>query len=78
MLVEMQKALGEGKLGWTNAKKAALQYGFSNLGVEEQRPTFEEYVKHRYEGLDVNTLPLEVVKTLHGYYFSGFFRQFSR
>ncbi|MFC1704658.1 pilus assembly protein TadG-related protein [Candidatus Omnitrophota bacterium] len=31
-------------IAWTNAKKTALQYAFNNIGVDEPRPTYEQYL----------------------------------
>ncbi len=41
-------AMGRGQMGWANAKKTALQYAFSNLGVDEPRPTFKTFLQHVY------------------------------
>lgn len=41
-------ALGKGRMAWSNAKKAALQYAFQNAGVDEPRPTFEEFLGRVY------------------------------
>ncbi len=37
-------ALGTSTMGWTSAKKTAIQYAFNNLGVDEPRPTYEQFI----------------------------------
>lgn len=38
----------EGVMAWSSAKKTALQYAFSNIGVDEPRPTFESFMQKVY------------------------------
>jgi len=45
----------EGRMGWANAKKTAMQYAFNNVGIDEPRPTFREFVQNVY-GADADTL----------------------
>lgn len=44
------QAMGEANMAWANAKRTALQYAFNNAGVDEPRPTFEEFLKNAYGG----------------------------
>ena len=70
MMTQMQQALGEARLAWTNAKKTALQFAFSNIGVDEHKPTFEEFVQSAY-GFDPKRLSPDGIKKLYGYYYRG-------
>jgi hypothetical protein len=54
-MADFLQAYGEGKMAWSNAKKTAVQYAFQNAGVDEPRPTFEEFVRNA-KGVDPNTL----------------------
>lgn len=47
-IVDWLEALGETRMGWTNAKQTALSYGFNNVGVDEPRPTFKQFLKNAY------------------------------
>lgn len=55
-IVTLFTATDKGRLGWTNAKKAALQYGFNNIGVDEPRPTFNKFLERGYNILDPDSL----------------------
>jgi hypothetical protein len=44
MLTETMMAFENGNMGWSNAKKTALQYAFNNAGIDEPRPTFEDFL----------------------------------
>lgn len=50
------KAFSEGIMGWSNAKKTALQYAFNNAGVDEPRPSFERYLLTAYGISDPKSL----------------------
>lgn len=43
------EAMARGAMGWANAKKTALQYAFSNVGVDEPKPTFKTFLKKVYD-----------------------------
>lgn len=45
-IVELAYARAESRLGWTNAKKTALQYAFNNAGVDEPRMTYKEFLPY--------------------------------
>ncbi|MCK9571794.1 MAG: pilus assembly protein TadG-related protein [Candidatus Omnitrophica bacterium] len=61
-MVNYFKALNDGKMAWGNAKKSALQYAFSNSGIDEPRPSFNQFVENVY-GLNVDNLsPAEIAK----------------
>jgi len=53
------KALQDGKMAWSNAKKAALQYAFQNAGIDEPRPTFKQFLRNVYGVSDPDNLSLE-------------------
>ena len=57
MLVTYFQALEEGKMAWSNAKKTAMQYAFQNAGIDEQRPSFKEFLKGVYDVSDPYNLP---------------------
>lgn len=38
------KALWDAEMAFSNAKKTALQYAFNNVGVDEPRPTFKQFL----------------------------------
>ncbi|MFH0791214.1 MAG: pilus assembly protein TadG-related protein [Candidatus Omnitrophota bacterium] len=42
------EAMEDATMGWTNAKKTAVQYAFNNSGIDEPRPTFETFLKNPY------------------------------
>ncbi len=39
------KCWGETRVAWSNAKKTAMQYAFNNAGIDEPRPTFEQFLR---------------------------------
>jgi len=43
-LIEYAKANNDCLMAWANAKKTALQYAFNNVGVDEPRPTFRQFL----------------------------------
>lgn len=47
-LVNYFQSLEEGKMAWSNAKKAALQYAFQNVGIDETKPSFREFIQNVY------------------------------
>jgi len=47
-LIEYTKATNDGWMAWTNAKKTSLQYTLQNVGVDEQRPSFEQFLEDAY------------------------------
>jgi hypothetical protein len=69
-MINYFKALNDGKMAWGNAKKSALQYAFSNAGIDEPRPTFGQFVKNVY-GLDVGELSVEEIKKYNDIYTLG-------
>lgn len=76
-------ALEEGKMAWSNAKKTAIQYAFQNVGVDEPRPTFEDFLKGclantaiaRYYGIsgfsEPSEIPKETIDRLYDVYFKA-------
>lgn len=48
MFIELMHAMGDSNMGWTNAKKTAVQYAFNNMSVEEPQPTFEDFLRNAY------------------------------
>jgi hypothetical protein len=65
----LMKARGDAKMAWTNAKKTAIQYAFNNAGVDEPRPTFEEYLKDAYGVTDPKSLATSTIQTYYNEYF---------
>ncbi|MBI4707607.1 MAG: Tad domain-containing protein [Candidatus Omnitrophica bacterium] len=49
MFIELLHAMGDSNMGWTNAKKTAVQYAFNNISVEEPQPTFESFLSNAYK-----------------------------
>lgn len=43
-MTTLMKAFTDSQMAWTNARKTALQYAFSNVGVDEPRPTYEDFL----------------------------------
>ncbi len=50
------KAMEDGKMAWSNAKKAALQYALQNAGIDEPRPTFKNFLANVYSISDPDGL----------------------
>lgn len=42
---KLWKASLDSQMAWTNARKTAMQYAFNNIGVDEPRPTYEEFLE---------------------------------
>jgi len=40
----LMKAYSDSQMALTNARKTAMQYAYSNIGVDEPRPTYEEFL----------------------------------
>ena len=40
--------MGNGIMAWSNAKKTAIQYAFNNIGVDEPRLTYQQYLNKVY------------------------------
>lgn len=66
--VSIQYARGEGRMGWTNAKKTALQYAFNNAGIDEPRPTFEEFLSNAYGITEPFSLTPQQIKDYYDEY----------
>jgi hypothetical protein len=62
------KSLGDGRMAWSNAKKTALQYAFNNVGVDEPRPTFEQFLLGAYGVSDPTSLAPGVISTRYDEY----------
>jgi hypothetical protein len=71
MLTQYFKALKDSKIAWANAKKTALQYAFSNAGIDEPRPTFKEFVKKVYGEENVENLSVSYIKKYNDIYILG-------
>jgi hypothetical protein len=65
------KAMEDGKMAWSNAKKAALQYAFQNVGVDEPRPTFKSFLDKVYGISDPNSLSAGQIKYYNSIYALG-------
>ncbi len=70
-LVNLAYAYGDARLGWTNAKRISLQYAFNNSGVDEVRPTFEDFLKNAYSVADPTTLSAAQLQTYYDEYSKG-------
>jgi hypothetical protein len=69
---EFLMAFSDAKMGWTNAKQAALQYAFQNVGIDEPRPSFKKFVKKAYPHLpDIKDLSPSELQTYYGEYLRG-------
>jgi hypothetical protein len=62
------KSLGDGRMAWSNAKKTALQYAFNNAGVDEPRPTFEQFLRDAYGVSDPTSLAPGVIRVRYDEY----------
>jgi uncharacterized protein YqgC (DUF456 family) len=69
--IELAYASGEGMMGWTNAKKTAVQYAFNNVGVDEIKPSFNEFLKNAYGISDPNVLSQGQLQTYYDEYMKG-------
>jgi hypothetical protein len=58
-------AVGDANMGWANAAKSAIQYAFQNVGIDEPRLTFRQFVQKVYNVSDPSKVPL---LTLRRYY----------
>jgi len=75
-VVSYIKAFQDGMMGWSNAKKTAIQYAFQNAGIDEPRPTFKQFmnsIKHYYGwgGTSVDDLDATQVQRLYTAYING-------
>ena len=43
-LSKLAKAGWDSQMAWARARKAAIQYAFNNVGVDEPRPTYEDFL----------------------------------
>jgi hypothetical protein len=43
--VNFEQAQGTARMGWANAKKTAMQYAFNNVGVDQPRPEFDDFLQ---------------------------------
>ena len=46
--VEYITCLGQARIAWTTAKKTGVQYAFSNMGISEPKPIFQEFMRNVY------------------------------
>jgi hypothetical protein len=44
-MTTLMRAFADSQMGWTRARKTALQYAFMNAGVDESKPTYEEFLE---------------------------------
>ena len=47
-MIDYTMAYWQGEMGWSNAKKTALSYAFQNIGVNERRKYFTEFLQGVY------------------------------
>lgn len=66
-----QALLGDGRMGWTNAKKTAMQYAFQNAGVDEPRPKFEQFLKDAYNIDNPLTVSSDLISAYYDEYLKG-------
>lgn len=65
------EAMEDASMGWTNAKKTALQYAFNNAGIDEPRPTFETFLKNAYSFSDIKSLTTSQIKDYYDEFIKG-------
>lgn len=70
-LVEYYMAVDEAEMGWANARRTAVQYVFNNVGVDEARPTFAEFLKGAYGISDTSSLSASQVHAYYNEYLKG-------
>ena len=68
------QALEDGKMAWSNAKKTAFQYAFQNAGIDEPRPSFEQFLLRVYGIGDPNSLGAEQIARYNRIYAEGYDR----
>ena len=61
MNADLLQAKWDGEMAWSNAKKAALQYAFQNAGIDEPRPTFNQFVWNVYHQDPTTLSPADIV-----------------
>lgn len=66
--VNLVYARGETRMGWTNAKKTALQYAFNNAGIDDKKPTFEEFLSNAYGITEPSSLAPQQIKDYYDEY----------
>lgn len=64
-IMDWLKAYYDGQMAWTNAKKTAVSYAFQNLGVDEPRPTFEQFLTCAY-GVGAEATPARHEEYIRG------------
>lgn len=70
MLTSYITGMGEGIMAWASAKQAALQYAYSNIGVDEPKPTFEYFLQRVYHVDD----PMSINEGLRRTYYANYIR----
>lgn len=67
------EAIEDAAMGWTNAKKTAVQYAFNNAGIDEPRPTFESFLKspYTYGITDIKSLGTNDLKIYYAEFLKG-------
>jgi hypothetical protein len=64
--------LGGGILAHKNAKQTAIQYAFNNVGIDEPRPTFEQFLRNVYDITDPDKqCTAEQIEDYYHKYMSG-------
>ncbi len=69
-IIELMMAMGDANMGWTNAKKTAVQYAFNNMTVDEPQPTFDDFLKNAYN-LKASNLNAVQLRQYYDEYMNG-------
>jgi hypothetical protein len=67
----MMSVLGDTRMGFINANKTAMQYAFSNAGVDESRPSFKEFLNNAYHVVNPSSLAPDALNSFYNEYSRG-------
>lgn len=68
--IDLAYARGDARMGWTSAKRTALQYAFNNAGVDEPKPTFEGFLNNAY-GISPRDVSASQLQAYYDEYLKG-------